>query len=156
MGREIRKVPANWEHPREFNQYRGMVYKPLRDEIYEDVAAEWESGRKLWESGKHPHQLKYPQDTNCTWEEWHGSAPEKDDYMPSWKPEERTHIQLYETTSEGTPESPVFPADQFDQLCEYAAAHCTTFADWKATKEQWKEMLSKGLVYHKQGNIIFS
>lgn len=69
--------------------------------------------------------------------------------------DELTHIQLYETTSEGTPKSPVFPKEDFDKLCEYVAEHVTTFAHFRATKDEWKEMLSSGFVYHKSGNVIF-
>ncbi len=29
--------------------------------------------------------------------------PDHRDYMPSWKPSECTHYQMYETTTEGTP-----------------------------------------------------
>lgn len=31
--------------------------------------------------------------------------------MPQWSEEEKTHLQLYETTSEGTPMSPVFDCE---------------------------------------------
>ena len=32
--------------------------------------------------------------------------------------------------------------------------NATTFGKFKATKEEWKEMLQDGLVYHKEGNAI--
>ena len=32
--------------------------------------------------------------------------------------------------------------------------NATTFGKFKATKEEWKEMLQDGLVYHKEGNTI--
>jgi hypothetical protein len=62
-------------------------------------------------------------------------------------------FQLWENTTEGTPVSPTF--DSLEALCEWCANNATTFADYKATKQQWLEMLSKGLVFHKEGNIIF-
>jgi hypothetical protein len=61
--------------------------------------------------------------------------------------------QLWETTSEGSPVSPVFAS--LDELCEYAATNCTTFADCKATAEAWKRMLEEDFVRHEQGNMIF-
>jgi hypothetical protein len=64
-----------------------------------------------------------------------------------------THFMLYETTSEGTPLSPAF--ETLEELCEWAAEHATTFARFKATKEQWREMLDSGLVYAQEGNITF-
>ncbi len=53
-------------------------------------------------------------------------------------------FQLWETTSEGSPTSPVF--ETLDALCEYAAENCSTFADFKASKEEWKQMLGDDMV----------
>jgi hypothetical protein len=33
--------------------------------------------------------------------------------------------------------------------------NCTTFAHFKASKEEWMKMLSDGFVFHKKGNAIF-
>jgi len=52
--------------------------------------------------------------------------------------------QLWETTSEGSPQSPVFAT--LDDLCAWAEENATTFAACKATKEQWKDMLEKDFV----------
>lgn len=42
-----------------------------------------------------------------TIEEWCGPRPVPEDYMPDWQEEERTHLQMYESTTEGTPISPI-------------------------------------------------
>ena len=60
--------------------------------------------------------------------------------------------QLWETTSEGSPSSPVFAT--FDELCEWCAENATTFASYKATKEEWAQMLKDDFVCHQQGNVI--
>ena len=60
--------------------------------------------------------------------------------------------QLWETTSEGSPASPVFAT--FDELCEWCAENATTFASYKATKEEWAKMLSDDFVCHQEGNVI--
>ena len=60
--------------------------------------------------------------------------------------------QLWETTSEGSPSSPVFAT--FDELCEWCAENATTFASYKATKEEWAQMLNDDFVCHQQGNVI--
>lgn len=60
--------------------------------------------------------------------------------------------QLWETTSEGSPKSPVFAS--FDELCEWCAENASTFASYKATKEEWAEMLDRDFVRHQQGNVI--
>lgn len=62
-------------------------------------------------------------------------------------------FQLWETTSEGSPVSPVF--ETLDALCEWAADHATTFGRARASAEQWKKMLDDGLVCHREGNILF-
>lgn len=61
--------------------------------------------------------------------------------------------QLWETTSEGSPFSPVFAT--LDELCVYAAEHCSTFGDEKATVAEWKKMLDDGFVAHREGSSIF-
>lgn len=60
--------------------------------------------------------------------------------------------QLWETTSEGSPKSPVFAT--FDELCEWCEKNATTFASYKATKEEWAKMLDDGFVCHQEGNVI--
>jgi len=60
--------------------------------------------------------------------------------------------QLWETTSEGSPISPVFST--FEELCEWCADNASTFASFKATKEEWMKMLDDGFVYHQEGNVI--
>lgn len=62
-------------------------------------------------------------------------------------------FQLWGTTSEGEPRSPVFKT--LDELCDWCAENDTVFANIKATKEEWKEMLQADFVCAKQGNAIF-
>jgi hypothetical protein len=61
--------------------------------------------------------------------------------------------QLWEDCSEGSPVSPVFAS--LDELCTWAAVHATTFADFKATREEWRKMLDGGIVHAALGNNIF-
>lgn len=61
--------------------------------------------------------------------------------------------QLWEDTSEGSPITPVF--ETLNELCEYAAEHCSTFGSQKTTAEQWRGMLSEGHVYHQEGAMVF-
>ncbi len=154
MGREIRKVPANWEHPKLDNGN----YQPMYDEYYGDVLNDWIKENNLWSKGTHPDLIESPRikDEYPFYAQYHGGPPDVDFYHTrKYNSEELTHIQLYETTSEGTPKSPVFKAEEFEKLCEYAAENCATFADFKATKEEWMNMLNDGIVFHKQGNMMF-
>jgi hypothetical protein len=51
--------------------------------------------------------------------------------------------QLWETTSEGNPASPVFKT-----LDEWYKENATVFGSHKATKEKWKSMLDENFVCH--------
>lgn len=103
---EIRKVPENWQHPKDAQGH----YKPLYNKFYEDAVTEWKEGEQLWANGKHPDQLAFPDDTKgLTYIEYMGEAPEaKYYYEHRYTEEEACCFQVYETISEGTPISPVF------------------------------------------------
>lgn len=100
MGREIRRVPPDWQHPRNALGH----YEPLHDRSYEAALAEWTEGKRKWDAGEDPHRAQHPK---STWEAWSGAAPNPDYYRPDWPAESATAFQVYETVSEGTPVSPV-------------------------------------------------
>lgn len=105
MGREIRKVPSNWEHPKNEQGH----YVPLNDEYYGDAVDEWYNNHKLWLEGKHPDQQMDNKPDYKFFSEWGGDAPSLEVYRKEkWTEEDATHFQMYETVSEGTPVSPVF------------------------------------------------
>lgn len=62
-------------------------------------------------------------------------------------------FQLWETTSEGSPASPVF--ETLEALCEWCADNATTFGSAKATAAEWLSMLGAGFVCHTDGRNIF-
>jgi hypothetical protein len=154
MGRELRKVPANWEHPRKDNGN----YQPMVNKFYGDAFNDWLEEHNQWLDGTHPYLKENPErkEEYPFYAMWGGNPPDVEYYhTKKYLPEELTHIQLYEDTSEGTPNSPVFKAEEFEKLCEYAAENCTTFAHFKATKEEWMKMLGNGFVCHQEGNVMF-
>jgi len=158
MGREIREVPANWEHPTKTNG----DYIPLLGDSFTKALATWKERKKKWDEGfvmsfgdKKEWIPKEEEYASMSYEEWDGEKPRRKDYMPEWTDAQKTHIQLYETTTEGTPETGVYPKEEFEELCEYAANNCSTFADFKATKKQWMDMLKADFVHHRDGNNIF-
>jgi len=61
--------------------------------------------------------------------------------------------QLWETTTEGSPQSPVF--SNIDDLCKWCAVNATTFGKCKATADKWREMFEADFVHHQEGNITF-
>lgn len=62
-------------------------------------------------------------------------------------------FQLWETTSEGSPVSPVFAT--LGELCAWCADHATTFGSHKTTAEQWRKILDADFVCHREGNAVF-
>jgi hypothetical protein len=107
MGREVRRVPATWEHPED---YRGG-YMPLFDDDFLALSREWMDNALAWEAGTHPAAAEHKATHPFYWQ-WDGAPPNEDDYMPAWPASERTHYQMYETTSEGTPVSPVMESPE--------------------------------------------
>lgn len=107
MGREIRRVPSGWNHPRD---ERGR-YQPLYDYDFETEAAKWKEGFRQWEAGTHEAKQR-ARGYGCD-EFWEYSfPPDRDTCRPQWSEEERTCYQIYETVSEGTPVSPVFETEE--------------------------------------------
>lgn len=100
MGREVRRVPATWEHPKGAN-------------------------------GRH--------------------MPLGADAMPPWPEAERTHWQMYENTSAGTPLSP--PCETPEALAKWLADHyADAGAGTTGTAEEWLAMI-KGRGY--SGSAMF-
>jgi hypothetical protein len=117
MGREIRRVPPDWQHPTELKGYYPDIatprshYTPLYDQTYEEAldehAAEYEKwvadedgSRSSWEA-KHP--ARHPL---ISFIKYHGRGPIEESYRPDFT-SEPTAYQVYETVTEGTPVSPV-------------------------------------------------
>ena len=119
MGIELRRVPPGWEHPRKENG----LYQPLYDKHYADACAIWAVNNILWKQGKHPEQQPGGIDENHEWPQYsdYEDRPNPNEYIfyrkRSWKPEEATAYQIYETVSKGTPISPVFLTEA--ELFEY-------------------------------------
>jgi len=116
MGREIRRVPQNWEHPKDAMGY----HIPLFDDTFEDDVKKWDDENALWLQGKHPDQEQYPDSTKgLSFAEWDRKRPEYEDYVHYT--EERTWYQVYETVTEGTPATPAFATKA--EIVEYLVEH---------------------------------
>jgi hypothetical protein len=152
MGRELRRVPLDYEHP---TDREGRDLHPMFDEVYSDVLAEYEREKALWEKGEHEDQREgglavsgARRTATGTWEDWAGDPPDPAYYrQESWEGRE-LGIQLWENTTEGTPLSPVFADTDVGlrALAAWAAENATTFADFRASAEGWYEMLRENQV----------
>lgn len=103
MGREIRRVPIDWEHPK---NERG--YMPMFDQTHAQAVAEWDNDRYAFMHDP-DEQAKAEQAGCASFADWHGDRPVDDGYYrPEWPEDTATAYQVYETVTEGTPTSPVF------------------------------------------------
>ena len=141
MGREVRKVPAAWQHPKEkVPDYRTgrMVerYKPLfPGERYQPAVDEWDAECAKWKAGWRPDYCS-PESLAMCYEQWAGQRPHRDDYMPNWPDSERTHYMMYEDTTEGTPISHAFATPE--ELAKWLAdTNASAFGDEGACYDSW-------------------
>lgn len=153
MSREIRRVPADWQHPKypddHYETYRRGRFIPLFDYDFAQADAEWMEGWTLWQAGKvqgygdeGPFRDRTPDD-GPRYTEYAGARPSPDDYMPNWPESQRTHLMMYETTSEGTPKSP--PMETPEKLARWLADNnASAFGGETATYEQWLSLCERG------------
>lgn len=62
--------------------------------------------------------------------------------------------QLWEFTSEGSPQSPVFSS--LRELCEWCEKNATVYAKTKATREQWHDILKNSILFVEARGITYS
>jgi len=110
MGREVRRVPPDWDHEKYSDQ-------PLGDRFGKELD-DWLKGYFEWQKGYRysrlvekwiPIEEEYKQ---YPYTDFAGERPNVTDYMPDWNESERTHYQAYENVTEGTPISPVFATEE--------------------------------------------
>lgn len=141
MSREVRRVPKDWQHPRG----SGGDYVPLFGRSYAADLEEWETNFAQWRRGYRDdwHGGWTPRvgaELNMSFEEWYGERPRAERYMPDWPDVARTHLQMYESTTEGTPISPVMATAE--ELADWLASNgASAFAFEVATYEQWLSMI---------------
>ena len=139
MGREVRMVPADWQHPQRIDGN----YEPLLDFSFTEQLAEWYKNHEMYRDGyihKYPDGwVKITDDDyvyNNEFEDEFGDKPIKSDYMPEWNDDEKTHYQMYETCTEGTPISP--PMATPEELAQWLVDNdASSFAHFTATYDQW-------------------
>lgn len=82
-------------------------------------------------------------DGHASVEKYGGQRAEADAW--GWTgPPEGEGSQLWNTTTEGHPMTPVFAT--LDELCEHAAANCSVFGSDMASAEEWRRMLDDNFV----------
>jgi len=139
MGREIRRVPANWEHPRNSDG----EYRPLNDGIdYEDDANIWCEEFEKWKNKENRPQGYEREEFYFNYDE----PPLREDYTDVEK-SKCTWYQVYENISEGTPVTPPFETqdDLIDYLVEYGDFWCQRHKhDLKPSRESATNFVKGG------------
>jgi len=95
MGREIRKVPANWDHPKRADGH----YQPICNYTWREAVTSHFKDNLPWYLWP-PRHWRFIK-------EWFECWPDKEYHRPEFEAEP-THYQIYENITEGTPVSPVF------------------------------------------------
>lgn len=140
MGREVRRVPADWQHPKDDDDEH---YKPLYDKSFENAAIDWKRDLADFED-----QSPEERGTALEYWEWNGNPPDRDTYRPNWPAASRTHYQLYETVTEGTPLSPPMPS--LEDLALWLANNGDYWTQWRPDRnrnksyETWLAFLKQG------------
>lgn len=140
MSRELRMVPADWKHPTDGTYSDGETrYVPLFD------GAEFDG--RLERHRQRINTAEYRQMVKDRGEEYarnyFGEEPNPDHYMPDWPSKKRTHYQMYETTTEGTPISPVCATKE--ELARWLADNeASAWGEFTATYEQWLATINRG------------
>lgn len=150
MGRELKRVPLDFNYPinKLWEGYCPSLKKLQNIEgIVKQVPEILEYKGNICQECKKKFNSCSEDARYCVWYNpelknlWYYDVPKGEGY------------QLWNTTTEGHPMSPVFKT--LEELCEWCAKNATTFASHTATKEEWMEMLNDDFVYHKEGNMIF-
>ena len=121
MGREIRMVPAGWDHPKTMRHWGKEDHQPMYDRTYASAVAEWKADFAKWEAGERRSYFDpadYPDGVEY-WE-WESTPPERAYYRP-WLDDEAVWFQVWETVSEGTPVTPPFATKE--ELVDYLVEH---------------------------------
>jgi hypothetical protein len=158
MGRAVRMVPANWQHPKDL---KGS-YIPLFDGFNNAVEV-WDIENQKWGEGlvtdySGGWRERNPSNTvSETYSDYAGDRPKQEDYMPDFPISERTHYMMYEDTSEGTPLSPACETPEI--LASWLANNnASAFGKDTASYDQWLAMIkskwSVGAVFTPETGLI--
>jgi len=115
MGRELRRVPPNWDHPK---SERGE-YRPLYDQTFAEAFLEWLDDFDRVRCGE---MTDFERECYPSFGEWCADhhPPDPKYYVP-YTSEQATWFQIFETVSEGTPVTPPFATKA--ELVEYLVRH---------------------------------
>lgn len=151
MGRELRKVPANWKHPEQPCTHMrqcdysintpGMCFKSLYKGNYDEEASRWLKECIEWSQGK---RSKYNKDaTDKYYWDYAGNPPNREDYA-DYAGQPAIWFQVYQTVSEGYPVTP--PFETREELVKYLTTYGDSW-DQRRGSGPWSEAAAKNFVF---------
>ncbi|MEO1658134.1 MAG: hypothetical protein AAFR65_10450 [Pseudomonadota bacterium] len=136
MGREVRRVPANWDHPKR-DHYGRVSSQPMYDEKIEDRLASWLADfDRIRAGGLTDDEREWYPNGLADW--MSDEAPPDPKYYRPWADEDATWFQLWETVSEGTPVSP--PFETAEELISYLAENGDFWDQKRCHEPDWAEL----------------
>lgn len=146
MGRGVRRVHKDWQHPKNEN---GRHIPLWNGENFTQQVEKWDKEEKLWNEGycygrdgKLEPLNEYQK--SMTYARWEGDRPVPEKHMPEWSKEEMTHLMMYEDTSEGTPISPAFATAE--ELVKWLVNNnASVFADQTADYGTWMSIVENSV-----------
>jgi len=148
LSRAPREVPTE-----ELTQLTaGLAGRAPTTPLGHDISDEWEARKKIVKAaGLDPKTFGIC--PHC-----HGTAvdPAVAEAVAAWRrlePPVGDGYQLWDTTSDGAPLSPVFASLQ--ELAAWCERNATTFGNFTATAAQWEQMLLHDTVGHQEGAALF-
>jgi hypothetical protein len=121
----------------------GLIGEPCRGELGHGL--DWALQKRLKEFAGITDE-KWGVCPVCKGEGLDPAAKAAYDAWKSYDPPKGPGFQLWTTTNEGAPISPVF--ETLDALCAYLEPNVSVFGYEKTMKEKWKEMLEADFVHH--------
>ncbi|MDD2879703.1 MAG: hypothetical protein PHQ58_04655 [Rhodoferax sp.] len=142
MGREVRRVHKDWQHPKREDGRHIPLWNveklTQRIENWDKEAKLWNGGFCYGRDGKLEPLSDYQK--SRTYLQWVGDRPDPEKHMPEWREEELTHLMMYEDTSEGTPISPAFTTAE--ELIQWLVDNkAPVFAYQTASYETWMSIV---------------
>lgn len=139
MGREVKRVPLDFDYPQGKVWYGYQI--TFCHDNYEDGCKRCREFARVM--GVPMIVFDYALGEPC----------------PDWRkhfkvdPPTGDGYQLWETTTEGSPISPVFGSAE--ELAAWCEQNASIFADIKASAAEWMDMIQCGTISAKSGDIVF-
>lgn len=134
MGREVRMVPKEWDHPR---KYDGSFIPLMPREDLKGSQDEWDKNRNEILTGISAYYKTLEEFEND-----YGGRPDDSEYMPDFG-DTAIYYCMYEDVSEGTPISPAFETPE--ELAHWLAdTNASSIANRTASYESWLGTIKQG------------